>query len=84
MNVVALTWFLIASCVTYAVAVDENVLTWLALQSKVVTIWLRKKWFSIRYNPDSPSLRWKIDRNANENTKKLRKEYEITEKSNDY
>jgi hypothetical protein len=75
MNVATLTWFIIAACVTYAVAVDENVLTWLALQSKSITIWFQRQWFFIRHNPDSPWVRWEIDRNANKLAKELIKQY---------
>ena len=81
MALATLTWFTIFACLVYVLAVDANVAHWLVLLSKNATIWLQRQWFSIRYSPDSPWLRWQIDRNANENTKKLRKEYEITNKA---
>jgi hypothetical protein len=74
-NVATLTWFVIAGCVTYVVAVDENALTWLALQSKAATIWLQRQWFFIRHNPDSPWVRYEIDRNANKMAKEFLKQY---------
>jgi hypothetical protein len=75
-NVTALTWLTIGACLVYVVAIDSNVYTWLVLLSKSATIWLRKKWFLVRHNPDSPWVRWAIDRNANRLAKELSKEYE--------
>jgi hypothetical protein len=43
---------------------DPNVYTWLVLQSKLLNVWFRRQWFLIRHNPDSPWVRWEIDRNA--------------------
>jgi hypothetical protein len=76
MSVAVLAWFTIAACLVYVVAIDSNVYTWLVLLSKNATIWLRKKWFLVRHNPDSPWVRWQIDRNANKLAKQLTKEYE--------
>ena len=76
MNVATLTWFLIAACVVYVVAIDSNVYAWLVLLSKNATIWVQRQWFRVRYNPDSPWVRWQIDRNANKIAKELTKEYE--------
>ena len=64
MNLAALTWFTLGACLIYVVAQDPNVYTWLVLQSKVLNVWIRRKWFMLRYNPDSPWVRWAIDRNA--------------------
>jgi hypothetical protein len=75
-SVTALTWFTIAACLVYIVAIDPNVYTWLVLISKSATIWLRKQWFLVRYNPDSPWVRWQIDRNANKLAKEILKENE--------
>jgi hypothetical protein len=71
-----LTWFTIFACLIYVLAVDANVAHWLVLLSKNATIWLRKKWFLVRHNPDSPWVRWAIDRNARKIAKELTKEYE--------
>lgn len=76
MTVAALTWFTIGACLIYVLAVDANVAHWLVLLSKSATIWLRKKWFLVRHNPDSPWVRWAIDRNARKIAKELTKEYE--------
>jgi hypothetical protein len=75
MNIAALTWFVIGSCVVYAVAVDENVYPWLVLQSKLYKIWLERQWFLIRHNPDTPWVRWQIDRNANRLARELLDKY---------
>jgi hypothetical protein len=64
MNLAALTWFTLGACLIYVVAQDPNVYTWLVLQSKVLNVWIQRKWFMLRYNPDSPWVRWAIDRNA--------------------
>jgi hypothetical protein len=75
-SVTALTWFTIGACLVYVVAIDSNVYTWLVLLSKNATIWVQRQWFRVRYNPDSPWVRWQIDRNANKIAKELTKEYE--------
>lgn len=64
MNLATLTWFTLGACLIYVVAQDPNVYTWLVLQSKVLNVWIQRKWFMLRYNPDSPWVRWAIDRNA--------------------
>lgn len=64
MNLATLTWFVIGACLVYAVAVDENVYHWLVLQAKLLRIWFERQWFRIRYNPDSPWVRYEINRNA--------------------
>jgi hypothetical protein len=71
MNITTLTWFVLGACIVYAVAVDENVYTWLVLQSRSIGIWFQRQWFRIRYNPDSPWVRWEIDRNADKIAKQL-------------
>ena len=76
MALATLTWFTIAACLIYVLAVDANVAHWLVLLSKNATIWLRRKWFLVRHNPDSPWVRWAIDRNARKISKELTKEYE--------
>lgn len=64
MTVTALVWFTLGACIVYAVAMDPNVYTWLVLLSKAANVWLRRQWFLVRHNPDSPWVRWEIDRNA--------------------
>lgn len=75
MTVAVLTWFTIGACLIYIVAIDANVYHWLVLLSKSALIWFRKQWFKVRYNPDSPWIRWQIDRNAQKLAKELTKEY---------
>ena len=76
MNLAALTWFTLGACLIYVVAQDPNVYTWLVLQSKVLNVWIRRKWFMLRYNPDSPWVRWAIDRNAKRLADEIIKENE--------
>jgi hypothetical protein len=76
MNFAALTWFTLGACLIYVVAQDPNVYTWLVLQSKVLNVWIRRKWFMLRYNPDSPWVRWAIDRNAKRLADEIIKENE--------
>lgn len=64
MNLATLTWLTFGACLVYVVVQDPNVYTWLVLQSKLFGVWFRRQWFLIRYNPDSPWVRWEIDRNA--------------------
>lgn len=76
MTTAALTWFVVWSCLIYVLAVDANVCPWLVLLSKTVVIWFQQQWFKIRYNPDSPWIRWQIDRTADRIAKNLTKEYQ--------
>ncbi len=64
MTLATLTWVTLGACLLYLVTQDPNVYTWLVLQSKVLNVWVQRKWFMLRYNPDSPWVRWTIDRNA--------------------
>jgi hypothetical protein len=74
MNPAVLTWLVVGSVLAYVVAVDENVYPWLVLNLKIVGIWFQRQWFRIRHNPDSPWVRWEIDRNADRIAKQLMKE----------
>jgi hypothetical protein len=76
MTLATLTWFSIGACLVYLVAQDPNVYTWLVLLSKSAAVWVRRQWFLIRHNPDSPWVRWQIDRNARKIADQLLKEYE--------
>ena len=76
MTIATFTWFVIGACLVYAVAVDENVWTWLVLQSKLVRIWAERQWFRIRYNPDTPWVRYEMKRNADRLARELIKENE--------
>ena len=64
MSLSTLTWFTIGACIVYAVAVDENVFPWLVLQSKLLKVWIERQWYRLRYNPDSPWVRFEIKRNS--------------------
>lgn len=74
MNLVAITWFTIAACITYAVAVDANVYPWLVLQTKLARIWVERLWYRIRYHPDSPWVRYEMKRNSEKLAREIIKE----------
>jgi len=76
MNLATLPWLTLGACLIYVVAQDPNVYTWLVLQSKVLNVWIQRKWFMLRYNPDSPWVRWTIDRNAKRLADEIIKENE--------
>jgi hypothetical protein len=64
MTLAALTWVTLGACLIYLVIQDPNVYEWLVLQSKLLGVLVRRQWFLIRHNPNSPWVRWEIDRNA--------------------
>ena len=74
MTLATLTWVTLGAVILYMVSVDENVGTWLVLLSKSMSIWFQQQWFKVRYNPDSPWVRWQIDRNADRIAKELQSE----------
>jgi hypothetical protein len=76
MTLATLTWFTIGACLVYVIAQDASVYEWLVLCSRSTGIWVRRQWFLIRHNPDSPWVRWQIDRNARKIAEQLLKEYE--------
>jgi len=76
MTLSTLTWFTIAACITYAMAVDANVYPWLVLQVKRLKMETERAWFLFRYNPDSPWVRYEINRNANRIAREIMKENE--------
>lgn len=76
MTLATLTWLITAACLIYVLVVDANVSHWLVLLSKGVSVWIQQQWYRVRYNPDSPWIRWQIDRNARRIAKKLTKEYD--------
>jgi hypothetical protein len=65
MNLATLTWLTLGGCILYIVASDSNVYEWLVLQSKFLKVQAQRWWFMVRYNPDSPWVRFSIHRNAN-------------------
>ena len=75
MTLATLTWVTLGAVILYMVSVDDNIAPWLVLLSKSVSIWIQKQWFKVRYNPDSPWIRWQIDRTADRIAKNLTKEY---------
>jgi hypothetical protein len=76
MNLAAFTWLTLGALLVYIVVQDPGVYEWMVLQSKLLGIWFQRKWFLIRYNPDSPWVRWEIRRNSERIAKELTKEYE--------
>ena len=76
MTLSTLTWFTLGACLVYAVAVDANVYTWLVLQAKRLGTELSRRWYMLRYNPDSPWVRYEVERNAKKMAEDLLKEYE--------
>ena len=64
MNFATLTWLTFGACLIYTVVQDANVFEWLVLQSRRLSVELQRFWFTVRHNPDSPWVRWEIDRNA--------------------
>ena len=83
MSVATLTWFTIGACLVYVVVQDSNVYDWLVLQSKLLRIELQRFWFKVRYHPDSPWVRWQIDRNANKMEEEFLKEYKHKQEQED-
>ena len=75
MSIATLTYLTIGSCLVYIVVQDANVYEYLVLLSKSAGVWLKRLWFRIRYHPDSPWVRWEIDRNANELAEEFLKQY---------
>ena len=71
MNPATLTWVVVGAVLAYVVSVDDNVYPWIVLNSKIVGVWFQRQWFKLRYNPDSPWVRWEIDRNADRIAKQL-------------
>ena len=76
MTPATLTWLVVGTFLVYAVAVDPNVYTWLVLQSKRLRVEVERTWFKVRYHPDSPWVRYEIERNAKKMADELLKEYE--------
>ena len=76
MTSATLTWLVVGAFLVYAVAVDPNVYTWLVLQSKRLRVEVERTWFKVRYHPDSPWVRYEVERNAKKMADELLKEYE--------
>jgi len=74
MTLSTFTWLTIGAILVYMVSVDANVYEWLILQSKNVGIQARRIWFLFRHNPNSPWVRWEIDRTAKSIAAELLKE----------
>ena len=70
-NPALLTWLVLGGVLAYAVAIDDNVYPLLVLNSKIINIWFRRQWFLLKHNPDSPWVRYQIDRNAERIAKQL-------------
>ena len=76
MNIATLTWLTLGACIVYVVAQDANVFDWLVLQSRRFGIETKRLWFRIRYYPDSPWVRYEINRNAERLAQEILKEKE--------
>lgn len=76
MGLPSLTWFAFGAFLVYVVAVDENVYDFLVLLSKRLTQLVQIQWFKFRYHPDSPWVRYEVERNAKKMAEDLIKEYE--------
>ena len=76
MTPATLTWLVVGVFLVYAVAVDPNVYTWMVLQSKRLRVEVERTWFKVRYHPDSPWVRYEVERNAKKMADELLKEYE--------
>lgn len=64
MTSATLAWFSTGAILVYLVIRDPNVYDWLVLQSKRLTIEVKRRWYMVKFHPESPWLRWKINRNA--------------------
>lgn len=71
MNLATLTWLTLGACLVYIVVQDPNVYVWLELQSRRLSVELRRLWFIVRHNPDSPWVRFAINRNARKLAKEI-------------
>ena len=76
MNLATLTWVTLAAVIFYLVTQDENVLPGLVLLSKSANIWVQRRWFMIRFHPESPWIRYKIYQNARKIAAQIIKENE--------
>lgn len=73
-DIATFAWITVGAYILYLVAQDGNVYEWIFLQSKSLRIWLVRQWFRIRYNPDSPWVRYEIERNARRIAEEIIKE----------
>jgi len=76
MTPATLTWFTLGAIVLYAVVQDPNVYDWLVLQSKRLSLELKRRWYMVKYHPHSPWVRRAVERNAERLAKEFMKEYE--------
>lgn len=76
MTIATLTWFSLGAIAIYIVSQDPNVYDWLVLQSKRLGLELRRLFYLVRYNPDSPWVRYEIKRNADKMAREIMKENE--------
>ena len=79
MSITTLTWLTLGACVLFVITLDANVYDYLVLVSRAIGIQLQRQWFKIRYHPDSPWVRWEIDRNADKMANELLKHYKQEE-----
>ena len=76
MTLSTLTWFTLGAILVYLVAQDPKVYTWLVLQAKLFTTEIERRYYMVRYHPDSPWIRYAVKRNADRIARELQKEFE--------
>lgn len=74
MSIATLTWFIVGVFLVYIVATEPLFYSWVVLQSKSFSLWLERQKYKILYNPDSPWIRFQVNRNANKLAKEIIKE----------
>ena len=57
LTIVGILVFLVVICI-----MDENVAPWLELQSKVLTMELRRQWLLLKMKPDLWLMKWRMKR----------------------
>jgi hypothetical protein len=64
MTTATLVWFSTGAILVYMVIRDPNLFDWLVLQSTRFSLELKRRWYMVKYHPDSPWIRWAVERNA--------------------
>lgn len=72
----SLMWVTVAIIVSYLIVQDANVVEWLALQNKLLSVSFRRLWFLVCHHPETPWVRLKSRWNADRIARQLIKERE--------
>jgi hypothetical protein len=64
-------WLTIGGILLFVILEDPKVFQWLVLVVKIANLWVEQRWFIIKNHPDTPWVRYSINRNAEINAKKL-------------